>query len=254
MKVSLAVKAAALAAVVACSSCAVRKVTVGVDNARFQHGYLNSKLLGTGALLLWDMNAAVDRSLTLAPGPDVSNNETVRHAGGQELVSMASSGVTLAGAGAAQGIPVDVRAEIARQTAIVVRNFSSVRFRDPQFVLNEEDFADQRKELGQSFANQSHVRFIFISGITLADDVNISIGTPDDKGNSFVLSIGGKDYQLTFRGLRSSAWKGCQEPVFIQPRVYRLVASAEGATGYRFEEDRSIHFDLTSMLTEASTF
>lgn len=254
MNAPLVARLALVAALATSSSCAVRKVTVGVDNARFQHGYLNSKLLGTGALLLWDMNAAQDRALTLAPGPNVANNETVRHAGGRELVSMASSGVTLSGAGAAQGIPVEARAEIARQTAIVVRNFSSVRFRDPQFVLNEEDFSGERSELGRQYANRPSIRFILIAGITLADDVNISIGTPDDKSNSFILTIGGKDYQLSYRGLKSSAWSGAQEPVFIQPRVYKLLSDSAGATGYRFEEDRTIHFDLTSMLTEASTF
>lgn len=254
MTVSLVTRLAMVFALGTCSSCAVRKVTVGVDNARFQHGYLNSKLLGSGALLLWDMNASTDRALTLAPGPDVTNNETVRHAGGRELVSMASSGVTLNGAGAAQGIPVEARAEIARQTAIVVRNFSSVRFRDPAFVLNEEDFAEERKKLGAQYADQARSRFILISGITLADDVNISIGSPGEKGNTFTLSIAGKEYQLSYRGLRSSAWTGSQEPVFIQPRVYKLVSVPEGATGYRFEEDRTIQFDLTSMLTDASTF
>lgn len=254
MNVPLAARLALMLVLALSSSCAVRKVTVGVDNARFQHGYLNSKLLGSGALLLWDMNAATDRALTLAPGPNTGNNETVRHAGGKELVSMASSGVTLNGAGVAQGIPIEAGAEIARQTAIVVRNFASVRFRDPQFVLNEEDFAAERRELGDEYADQSRTRFIFISGITLADDVNISIGTPEQKGNTFTLTIAGKEYELTYRGLKSSAWSGSQEPVFIQPRVYKLVSAPDGATGYRFEEDRSIQFDLTAMLTQASTF
>lgn len=243
-----------LAVAVVCSSCAVQRVTVGVDNARFQHGYLNSKLLGSGALLLWDMDAATDRALTLAPGPNVGNNESVTHAGGRELVSMASSGVTLSGAAAPQGIPAEVKAEVARQTAIVVKNFKSVRFRDPQFVLNEEDFAVERKELGDRYANRERVRFILIAGTTLADDVNISIGTPDQKSNNFVINVAGKEYQLSYRGLRTSAWSGAQEAVFVQPRVYRLVSIPGGATGYRFEEDRTIHFDLTSMLTEASTF
>ncbi len=235
-------------------ACAVHEVTVGVENARFQHGYLNSKLLGPGTLLVWDMEAASDRALTLAPNPDVANNESVRHAGGSELVSRATSGITLGGAAATRGIPANAEAHIASQTAVRVCNFASVRFRDPKFVLNEEDFARERVELGRDFADHPSVRFILIAGTTLADDVQIAIGKPKGQANVARLSIAGKKYELAFHGIKTAAWLGCQEPVFIQPRVYKLVSDDAGATGYRFIEDRTVEFDLTEMLTDATTF
>lgn len=237
------------------TSCRTKKVTVGVENARFQHGYLNSKLLKPGTLLMWDMEAVEDKKLTPSTSPDISNNQTERHAGGTELVSKAASGLSVAGEIPIQQIPVTAKAEVARQTSIIVKQFESRRFNDPEFVLNEKDFALQRTQLGDGYAGDPNIRFIFIAGATHADDVNISIGTPTGKENVFTLTIAGKEYKLTYSGTKSHEWRGKQEPVFVHPRVYKLVKDSTGGTGYRFIEDRRIEVkNMTEMLTNASTF
>ena len=233
------------------TSCQTKNVTVGVENARFQHGYLNSKLLGPGALLLWDMEAADDRKVTLTPGPDTSHNRTVRHAGGTEQTSRATSGVEVSGTIPIQQVSVDVRAQIARQTTVTVKQFESQRFYDPDYVLNQAEFAPKRMELGKAYADNDQVRFIFIAGATVADDAQISTGTPTGRENEFKLTIAGKEYKLTYIGTRSLEWKGSQEPVFIQPRVYKIQKDPRGETGYRFVEDRQIPFDLSTMLTDS---
>ena len=243
-----------LATVAVTTSCQTKNVSVGVENARFQHGYLNSKLLSQGTLLLWDMDAADDRALTTVPHPDTSNNQTVRHAGGTELTSKASSGLSVSGEIPIQQISVEAKAEIARQTAIVVKEFESRRFYDPAFVLNEPDFAAKRTELGGEYAGNDKVRFIFVAGATVSDDTDISIGTPTGKENEFKLTIAGKEYKLAYSGTKDYEWKGHKEPVFVQPRIYKLVKDSRGDTGYRFVEDRRIEGDLTRMLTKASSF
>jgi hypothetical protein len=224
---------------------------VAVENAKFQQGYLNSKLLGTGTLLLWDQAAAPEQQLTILPGPDTENNRTVRHAGGRELASMASSGVSVSGSLPGATVSAEAEAEITRQTSVVVREFEALRFHDPDFVLNEEDYADYRVQLGDQHADNDLVRFIFIAGATVADDACISIGTPTDNPNEFKLRIAGKEYRLSYSGVKSVEWSGAREPVFIQPRVYRIARDAAGATGYRFVEDRQIRFNLTEMLNRA---
>ena len=242
----------ALAAVLLLPACKVQEVQVGVENAKFQHGYLNSKLLGQGTLLLWDMEAAKDRQLTILPSPIFENNATVDHAGGTKLASVASSGVSVHGGLPLEQVSASAKAEIARQTAVVVEDFKSKRFYDADFVLNEPDFAEKRQALGADYATNDKVRFIFIAGATVADDAAIEIGTPTDRPNEFELAIAGKKYNLSYYGTKSVEWQGAQEPVFIQPRVYKIVQDADGATGYRFVEDRRIQFNLTEMLTDAN--
>lgn len=234
------------------SGCKVQEVKVGVENAKFQHGYLNSKLLGQGTLLLWDMEAAPDRQLTLVPNPKTEDNDLVDHAGGAKLASVASSGVSVHGALPLEQISASAKAEIARQTTVVVEDFQSKRFYDSDFVLNEPDFASHRQTLGESYANNDKIRFIFIAGATLADDAAVAVGTPTTKPDEFELSIGGKKYHLSYFGTKSVEWEGAQQPVFIQPRVYKIVQDPSGATGYRFVEDRRVQLDLTQMLTNAS--
>jgi len=252
MKHILTIVAPVFGIALALSGCQVQEVTVGVENAKFQHGYLNSKLLKQGTLLLWDMEAAADRQLTIAPSPIIADNDTVNHAGGHELASVASSGLSVGGSLPLEKVSAGVKTEIAKQTAVVVHDFQSKRFYDANFVLNEEDFAGQRQILGEEYAGNEKVRFIFIAGATVADDAAIAIGTPTGSQNEFELSIGGKKYRLSYYGTKSVDWKGAQEPVFIQPRVYQIVKDEAGATGYRFVEDRKIVFDLTEMLTEAA--
>jgi hypothetical protein len=243
-----------LLALVALPSCQTKNVTVGVENARFQHGYLNSKLLSQGTLLLWDMDAANDKKLTKEPGPNTSNNDTVRDAGGTELTSKATSGLAVSGEIPIQQISVEAKAEIARQTSIVVKDFASRRFYDPTFVLNQPNFAQKRVELGRMHSDNEKIRFIFIAGATVANDTDISIGTPTGKENEFKLTVAGKEYKLTYSGTKTYQWKGSQEPIFVQPRIYKIVKDSNGETGYRFEEDRRISVDLPEMLTDASTF
>lgn len=252
MKRFLSFSAPVVGALFLFAGCKVQELKVGVENAKFQHGYLNSKLLGQGTLLLWDMEAAKDRQLTIVPSPKTDDNDTVDHAGGTKLVSVASSGVSVSGSLPLEQVSASAKTEIARQTAVVVEEFKSKRFYDSDFVLNEPDFAERRQALGQEYANNDKIRFIFISGATVADDAAIEVGTPTERPDEFELSIGGKKYRLSYYGTKSVEWQGSQEPVFIQPRVYKIVEDQSGATGYRFVEDRRIHFDLTQMLTEAS--
>jgi hypothetical protein len=244
--------APAIGAFLFLTGCKVQEVKVGVENAKFQHGYLNSKLLGQGTLLLWDMEAAADRQLTIVPSPRTEDNDLVDHAGGAKLASVASSGVSVHGALPLEQVSVSTKAEIARQTAVVVEDFQSKRFYDSDFVLNEPDFAERRQTLGEQYADNDKIRFIFIAGATVADDAAIEVGTPTERPNEFELAIGGKKYRLSYYGTKSIEWQGSQEPVFIQPRVYKIVKDEAGATGYRFLEDRRIQFDLTQMLTNAS--
>jgi hypothetical protein len=252
MKHLLTIFASASAALLLLTGCQAQKVTVGVENAKFQHGYLNSKLLGQGTLLLWDMDAARDRQLTIAPSPIPDNNATVDHAGGSKLASVASSGVSVQGSLPLEQVSAGAKAEIAKQTAVVVEDFKSKRFYDADFVLNEPDFAPHREQLGKDYADNDRIRFIFISGATVANNAAIEIGTPTDKPNEFELSVAGRKYRLSYYGTKSVEWEGSQEPVFIQPRVYKIVRDESGATGYRFVEDRRIQFDLTELLTAAS--
>lgn len=49
-------------------------------------------------------------------------------------------------------------------------SFVSSRFADPEFILNEADYAQHRSELGQQFAGNSARRFLFIAGATQADE------------------------------------------------------------------------------------
>ena len=204
---------------------------------------------------MWDMQAADDRKLTPSPSPDISNNQTDRHAGGTELISKASSGLSVAGEIPIQQVSVAAKAEVARQTSITVKQFESRRFNDSEFVLNEQDFALQRAQLGQANADDPNIRFIFIGGATYADETAISIGTPTEKENVFSLTVAGKDYKLTYSGTKSHHWRGKQEPVFVHPRVYKLIKDSSGQTGYRFVEDRRVVVsNLTGMLTDASTF
>jgi len=236
-------------------SCSTSNITVGLDNARFQNGYLNSKLISPGTLLLVDPSAADDKKLTLLPPPDTSNNTLVSGPGGTELVSSASSGLAISGAIPAGGVPADVQASIAKQTSVTIKQFVSSRFADPEFVLNEADYAQHRLELGQQFAGNSKVRFLFIAGATKADEVHISSGTPDGKDNGLVVNVGGKAYKITFTSAKEASWQGQKEPVFIQPRLYTLVReSSPGGTGYRFAEDRTSRIDITGALNNASTF
>lgn len=231
-----------------------KRLMVGVENARFQEGYLNSKLLGPGTLLLWDLGAAEDRKVTLEPGPDTTNNRDIKHAGGSRKVSMAASGLNIDGSVPSSEIPFAAKATVVRSTALIVEDFESRRFYDPTYVLNEEDFAAKRKELGEAYAANEDIRFIFISGVTVANNSKIEIGTPTGKENEFKLTIAGEDYTVTFSGARVNDWQGKSEPVFIQPRIYRIVKDSSGETGYRFVEDRNIIFDLTGMLSNATTF
>jgi len=233
------------------AGCSTRHVSIKVDNAKFQQGYLNSKLIGTGSLLLWDQSAAPEQQLTFLPSPDTENNRTVRHAGGRELASMASSGLSVSGALPGAAVSAEAAAEITRQTSVVVREFEAVRFHDADFVLNEEDYAEYRARFGEEYAENDLVRFIFIAGATIADDAAISIGTPTGTSNEFMLRIAGKEYRLSYSGVKSVEWSGAREPVFIQPRVYRIERDAAGATGYRFVEDRQSRFNLTEMLNRA---
>ncbi|MFD2256348.1 hypothetical protein ACFSSA_06660 [Luteolibacter algae] len=242
------------AAMILTTSCHTKNVSVGVENARFQHGYLNSKLLNQGSLLLWDMEATSGKMLTNVPHPDTSNNDNVSHASGSELMSKASSGVTVSGEIPIQQVPVGVSSEINRQTSIVVKNFESRRYYDPRFILNERDFASQRTELGEEFADNDKIRFIFIAGSTVSDDTDISIGTPTGKTNEHKLTIAGKEYKLTYSGTKEYQWKGSKQPVFVQPRIYKLIKDNSGDTGFRFVEDRQIEGDITKMLTSASSF
>ncbi|RFC49151.1 MAG: hypothetical protein DVB23_000199 [Verrucomicrobia bacterium] len=252
MKHTLTFFAPVCGALLLLTGCKVQEVKVGVENAKFQHGYLNSKLLGQGTLLLWDMDAAADRQLTLLPSPKTEDNDLVDHAGGAKLSSVASSGVSVHGALPLEQVSASAKAEIARQTAVVVEDFQSKRFYDSDFVLNEPDFADRRQTLGEAYAHNDRIRFIFIAGATVADDAAVAVGTPTQRPDEFELSIGGKKYRLSYYGTKSVEWEGSQEPVFIQPRVYKIVEDQTGATGYRFLEDRRIQFDLTQMLTNAS--
>ncbi|BCU78335.1 hypothetical protein [Luteolibacter sp. LG18] len=238
----------------ALASCSTSTITVGLDNARFQNGYLNSKLISPGTLLLVDPAAADDKKLTLLPSPDIANNSLVSGPGGTELISSASSGLAISGAVPAGGVPAEVQANIAKQTSVTLKQFVSSRFSDPEFILNEADYATHRTELGQQYAGAPGVRFLFIAGATKADEVHISSGTPEGKDNGLVVSVAGKDYKVTFTSAKEASWQGQKEPVFIQPRLYKLVRDGNGGTGYRFVEDRSSRIDITGALNNASTF
>lgn len=235
------------------TSC-TRTVTVGLDNARFQTGYLNSKLVSPGTLLLVDREASPDKRVTLSLRPKIDNNSIEPGTGGDSLVSSATSGLSVSGALPGDAATAQLSADLAKQTSVTLKQFVSYRFEDPRFVLNDPDFAQQRSELGEQFANNKRYSFIFIAGCTKADKIDISVGTPEGKENGLKLTVAGKDYKVTYNRSTRTEWEAKSQPVFVQPRLYNLVRSGSGGTGFRFEEDRSSQVDLTGMLNNASTF
>jgi len=231
-------------------SCSCRTIQVGMDNAYFQHGYLNSRLLVPGTLFLYDTSKGEQNALNFTVQLDVSNNEMRLLAGGRKTSTTAASGLSLTIPWKLGPVPSGLEATVHRETRVSLENYRRRTFVDPAYVLNQDTVRDIRASLGRDFAGNDNIRFILVSGDVIADSAEISIGQPTDKQNEFVINYAGQKYKGSRSRSTRHSTAGTQETVFVSFRVYKLVRDSRGATGYRFVEDRGINPDFTELLTK----
>jgi hypothetical protein len=232
-------------------------VNIPLDNAKLDIGYLNNRNVALGLLYYWDTKNDRLTFYRAITKDMVDSDVTLWHSGlTTEANSKLSSdtemdlSANLAGSSAVSG---SVHSAISQATNVDIKNYKTVSYNYPSYVLNCAKMRSFRESIPSEFATDRY-KFVLITGEVFGDSVNVSLTGSNTAGGgvnavqvgnySVKVSFDSQDSvsisapQITGSSATSSSSGGTQKraPILVTPSIFSFrINNATSPAGLSFE-------------------
>jgi len=242
------------------------KLVMRMDNARLSDGYINSKTLDFGSILLWDINNSSLMRIYTITNNENRNFELIegnRYRQRNTSVSRNTQIDVLADNETLKKIPnsviVKAKSQFVEATRVRIENYYPLSYRDPRYVLNSPELRRWRESIVEDIGreNLNKYRFVFIGAVIQGAKLHISTERSTHGSSSAnVINIGRYKFDLMYDNNTSYEIEAkTKVPLLIKPTVFKLVVRRGGNRGYEeirfvYDTDMTRRFNLQKVKSQ----